>query len=481
MWCLLREAVRRDSGFARNRQGGASPEEGDTAELLVTIAFNLKELDLVVEWPTMWLREAGVVLLDCEHRTPPAQEHGYPYVGIPQIKDGRIQLDGARRITRKHFDEWTRKAKPEVFDVVLSRRCNPGETAFVTNGVHFALGQNLVLLRSDGTRVFKPFLRWLVRSPAWWDQVSKYINVGAVFDSLKCADIPGFRLPIPALNEQRAIAQILGTLDDKIESNRRMSETLEAMARALFKSWFVDFDPIRAKMEGRDPGLPQPLADLFPDRLVDSELGEIPEGWAARTLGDLCLKPQYGYTTSAKDQSVGPKFLRITDINKQAWIDWKSVPYCELSECQFEKYRVHRGDVLIARMADPGHGVVIEEEQEAVLASYLIRFRPLEQRNIRIIQYWLQSQTYWNLVRGRSAGTTRVSLNAKVLGGFPLLVPADSIASSFTNYIDQFRANVVANAIEMRTVTATRDALLPRIISGEIHLREAEKVVEAVA
>ena len=83
--------------------------------------------------------------------------------------------------------------------------------------------------------------------------------------------------PPPA--EQRAIAHILGTLDDKIELNRRMNETLEAMARALFKSWFVDFDPVRAKAEGRDPGLPKPLADLFPDRFVDSELGEIPEGW----------------------------------------------------------------------------------------------------------------------------------------------------------------------------------------------------------
>ena len=84
---------------------------------------------------------------------------------------------------------------------------------------------------------------------------------------------------VPPLDEQRAIAHILGTLDDKIELNRRMNETLEAMARALFKSWFVDFDPVRAKAEGRDPGLPKPLADLFPARFVDSELGEIPEGW----------------------------------------------------------------------------------------------------------------------------------------------------------------------------------------------------------
>ncbi len=100
------------------------------------------------------------------------------------------------------------------------------------------------------------------------------------------------RLPLPPLAEQRAIAHILGTLDDKIELNRRMSETLEAMARALFKSWFVDFDPVRAKAEGRDPGLPPPLADLFPDRLVDSELGEMPEGWELKASANRAL-PQW--------------------------------------------------------------------------------------------------------------------------------------------------------------------------------------------
>ena len=94
------------------------------------------------------------------------------------------------------------KPTPRPFDVVLSRRCNPGDTGFVSPGyVEFALGQNLVLLRSDGQRVLQPFLRWLVRGPEWWHQVDKYINVGAVFDSLKCADIPGFRLPIPTASQ----------------------------------------------------------------------------------------------------------------------------------------------------------------------------------------------------------------------------------------------------------------------------------------
>jgi hypothetical protein len=96
-------------------------------------------------WPVRTLREANVALIDCDHRTPPAQEEGYPYVTIPQLKNGRIELLNARRISREHYFEWTRKAKPSAYDVVLSRRCNPGETAFVPPDVEFALGQNLVV------------------------------------------------------------------------------------------------------------------------------------------------------------------------------------------------------------------------------------------------------------------------------------------------------------------------------------------------
>ncbi len=121
---------------------------------------------------------------------------------------------------------------------------------------------------------------------------------------LNSDELKGLDVLLPPEPEQRAIAHILGTLDDKIELNRRMSETLEAMARALFKSWFVDFDPVRAKMEGRDPGLPKPLADLFPARLVDSELGEIPEGWEVRPLGDL-LEFAYGKALKAEDRRDG--------------------------------------------------------------------------------------------------------------------------------------------------------------------------------
>ncbi len=273
------------------------------------------------------------------------------------------------------------------------------------------------------------------------------------------------------INEQRAIAHILGTLDDKIELNRRMNETLEAIARALFKSWFVDFDPVRAKMAGDDTGLPPHIAALFPDRLVDSELGEIPAGWEVSTLGQMCHKPQYGYTASAEESKVGPKFLRIKDINKSPWIQWGDVPYCRIDDDLLEKYLIQEGDVLVARMADPGHSVVIERHPEAVFASYLIRFQPIHENYVRYIQFWMRSNSYWELVKARGTGTTRRSLNAKVLSKFPVVLPSNTLLDLFQSQTDSFRGRIVANTEESSSLGELRDTLLPKLISGELRVK----------
>ena len=339
--------------------------------------------------------------------------------------------------------------------------------AFMANG-KFWVNNHAHIVRGNSkadTRFLKYALSVL--------DISGYLT-GSTMPKLTQGNMNRIELLTPPLSEQRAIAHVLGTLDDKIELNRRMNETLEEMARAVFKSWFVDFDPVQAKIDGRWrpgeslPGLPAEHYDLFPDRLVDSELGPIPEGWEVKALGDLCNKPQYGYTASAKGEPVGPKFLRITDINKLSWVDWTSVPYCEVSEQDRCKYQLRYGDILIARMADPGHGILVEESPEAVFASYLIRFRPVNELHARILQYWLKSEGYWEIVHSRGAGTTRISLNAKVLGEFPLIVPPDSIASEFSHNIDSIRSIITNNVAESNTLAEHRDSLLPRLVSGEV-------------
>ena len=204
-------------------------------------------------------------------------------------------------------------------------------------------------------------------------------------------------------------------------------------------------------------------------------MGEIPAGWTVKTLGDLCHKPQYGYTASAKSEPVGPRFLRITDINKESWVSWSRVPHSEATDDELSKYRLAKGDVLIARMADPGHGILVEEDVEAVFASYLIRFKPIRSSDARILQYWLRSDAYWQLVRGQASGTTRVSLNAKVLSRFPLVVTRDAVASTFAAVAGALRDRLVRSVTEMQLLASMRDALLPKLVSGELRVSVRER------
>ncbi len=348
-----------------------------------------------------------------------------------------------------------------------------GKTAWVSGLADEAIGHGsteFIVLSSREGITDPQFVYYLARSPEFRSYAIGQMTGTSGRQRVPTDAVEQFEFPLPPLDEQRAIARVLGALDDKIELNRRMSATLEAMARALFKSWFVDFEPVRAKAAGRPSGLPPALDALFPASFEASELGEIPSGWGVGTLGGLCEKPQYGYTQSAKMEPIGPKFLRITDINKRAWVEWESVPHCEISASDFTKYRLHDGDVLIARMADPGHGCMIEGDPQAVFASYLIRFRPVHRRYARFLQYWLRSDRYWELVSGRGAGTTRVSLNAKVLRDFPLVVPSATVLQAFGSRVCGLRDRVVANADEARTLAAQRDTLLPRLLAGELRV-----------
>jgi type I restriction enzyme S subunit len=170
---------------------------------------------------------------------------------------------------------------------------------------------------------------------------------GSVQDNINLATLDRLRFPLPPLSEQRAIAHILGMLDDKIELNRRMNETLEAMARALFQSWFVDFDAVRAKAESRDPGLPKHLADLFPDRFEDSGLGDIPAGWDVGTLGDMVgFLP--GYAFKSKDWiEQGVPVVKIGSI-KPGIVDLNEVSYVsEKVAEEARRYRLKVGDIVI--------------------------------------------------------------------------------------------------------------------------------------
>jgi type I restriction enzyme S subunit len=429
-------------------------------------------------WRTLSLRDAGVVLIDCVHKTPLAVDTGYPYIAIPQMKNGRIDFSDARRISRDDFIEWTKKARPQVHDVVLSRRTNPGVTATFGESCEFALGQNLVLLRADGRFVCPEFLRWLTVSPAWWSQIEKYNNVGAVFDSLRCADVPSFELPIPPLREQGAIASILSALDDKIDINHRMNKTLEAMARAIFKDWFVDFGPTRAKMEGRGLALAPKIWSLFPKQL-DRE--GTPEGWTKEQLlkhahllsggTPKTAEPAYWggpiQWASAKDVSqCGERFLLETE---------RSITERGLEESS-TRIIPSLSTVVVARGATTGRFCMFGSEIAMNQTCYALSTKTAR-------PFWINC-IFASLVDSivhAAHGSVFDTITTKTIESAATIVPCDALLDEFENVVGPLFSKILKNTEVSRTLAATRDLLLPKLMSGELRLREAEKAIEAVA
>ena len=429
-------------------------------------------------WKRTSLREAGVTLIDCDHRTPPAADSGYPYVAIPQLKEGRIVLNDVRRISPEHFAEWTRKAKPQHHDVILSRRCNPGETAYVPAGLECALGQNLVLLRADGKMLFPPFLRWLVRGTDWWEQVRTFINVGAVFDSLKCADIPNFSMPLPPLAEQKAIAAVLGALDDKIELNRRMNATLEAMARALFQSWFVDFDPVRAKLDGRPPAALDPAtAALFPEHFAHGEHDMLPVGWRLAAIEEVCAIN--AWTLGKNDDLETLEYVEISEVSRGNIANIATYPRGD--EPSRARRRLRHGDTVLSTVR-PDRG------------SYFLALKPPENRVASTgFAVLTPTKVPWSFLHaamtmpevsdhlGQMAdGGAYPAVRPEIIGAMQVALPdAPKILEAFHRTCSPLFEQAEANRSQSRTLATLRDTLLPKLLSGELSVAEVGKEVPA--
>ena len=424
-------------------------------------------------WDRLTLKSAGVVLIDCDHRTPSAAESGYPYIAIPQLKDGHIALDGARLISESDYSDWTKKLSPQGHDVIVVRRCNSGDSAHVPEGLQCAIGQNLVVLRADGTRVLPQYLRWLVRGTEWWDEVGKYINVGAVFDSLRCRDIPNFSLPIPSLDEQREIATILASLDDRITLLRETNATLEGIAQALFKSWFVDFDPVRAKMEGREPeGMDEATAGLFPDSFEESELGLVPKGWRVQSLDKIAsflngLALQKFPPTGQNDLPV----IKIAQLRKG-----DSVGADKASRYINPEYIVKSGDVLFSWSGSLE--VEIWCGGDGALNQHLFKVTS-EKFPKWFYFFWTRQHLADFRQTAASKATTMGHIQRGHLTAAKVLVPNDAVIGAATAVLGPIVELLIENSLRIQNLASMRDTLLPRLISGQLRVTGALEELEA--
>ena len=267
--------------------------------------------------------------------------------------------------------------------------------------------------------------------------------------------IKRFRFSRPPLEEQRAIAHVLGALDNKIELNRRMNETLEAMARALFKSWFVDFDPVRARAKGLDPGLPKPVADLFPDRLESSELGMIPAGWEVKKLEDVLAELETGGRPKGgvSEFTTGVPSIGAESIVGLGAFDFSKTKYVPLEYFdRMKKGRVRSRDVLLYK--DGGRPGEFEPHvtlfgdgfpfEACAINEHVYRLRAIDGFGQNLLFCWLSSDLVMDEMRVKGTGVAIPGLNSTQVKSLTTLVPAPQVSKDFEALVEPLIGCVLA-------------------------------------
>jgi type I restriction enzyme S subunit len=409
------------------------------------------------------------------HATKPSELalNGVPVIKIAELNRGIM--------------EETDRIPPEL--VEEKHWVTPGDLLFAWSGsvgIYRYAGPKAALNQHIFRVVAKPgidqgFLRYLLLScvPLFQLHVQdKRTTMGHVTKK----DLQRIRVRIPPLREQRAIAHILGTLDEKIELNRRMSETLEAMARALFKAWFVDFEPVRAKMEGRWqrgqslPGLLAHLYDLFPDRLVDSELGEIPEGWRVVELGQVIeINP---HRTLRKGQCA--PYLDMASMPTRGHVPLRVVERPYTSGTRFTN-----GDTLLARITpclENGKTAFVDflaPNEVGWGSTEFIVLRPKPPLPAEFGYCLARDPDFREFAIQSMTGTSgRQRVQPEALARYLLVVPSDDVAKAFGALVEPWFRKASASERESRTLAALRDALLPKLIRGEIRVKDAERFLK---
>ncbi|HGP1142496.1 TPA: restriction endonuclease subunit S [Pseudomonas aeruginosa] len=411
------------------------------------------------EFTVLTLEDCLDALIDYRGKTPRKTDFGIPLITAKVVKSGRIDAPN-EYIAEEDYEAWMTRGYPQIGDVVLTTEAPLGEVAQI-KFLPVALAQRIVTLRGKRDLLDSGYLLYLMQSQEMQGKLLGRSS-GTTVIGIKQSELRKIQLALPPIGEQRIIAHVLGKLDDKIELNRQQNETLEAMARSLFKAWFVDFEPVRAKLDGRWqrgqslPGLPAHLYELFPERLVDSELGEIPEGWGVGPLEKL-LVLQRGF-----------------DLPNQSRIEGE-IPVIAAGGIN--------GTHNEAMVKGPG----VVTGRSGVLGNVFLELG----------DYWPLNTTLWvkefraakpcyayELLRCFdfkmfNAGSAVPTLNRNHIHVLPQVIPPSKVVGIFESMAMALYEDIVANNLESRSLAQIRDTLLPKLISGELRVSNTQLNVGA--
>ncbi|MBF0503439.1 MAG: restriction endonuclease subunit S [Candidatus Riflebacteria bacterium] len=414
-----------------------------------------------------------------------SQLHASDYVstGIPSVMptnigENRIIEDGIVRITEADANRLAQH-RLRIGDIVYSRRGDVEKRALIREREDgWFCGTGCLKVRLGSGVVDPLFASMFLGHPCIREWIVRHA-IGATMPNLNTSIMSAVPFVVPPLAEQKAIARILGTLDDKIELNRKMNATLESMARALFQSWFVDFDPVRARLDGRTPvGMDKATADLFPAAFQDSALGHIPQGWSVEPVGEVVVcvgggtpstaEPKYWeggthHWATPKDlSSLQAPFLLNTDRK-----------LTDAGVAKVSSGLLPEGTLLLSSRAPVGY-LAIAAMPVAINQGFIA-----VKCNKRATNFFMLNWCQANMaeIESRATGTTFAEISKQNFRPIRVVVPPEKLMADFTLIVFPLYVQIKSNLYQSRTLATLRDTLLPKLLSGELRIKDAERIV----
>lgn len=454
----------------------------------------------------MLLEDWMAAIIDYRGKTPRKTTSGIPLVTAKIVKNGRIEAP-EEFIAEADYDDWMRRGIPEPGDVVLTTEAPLGEVAQLDD-TKIALAQRIITLRGKPDLLDNTYLRFALQSAPIQEQLRGRAS-GSTVSGIKQSELRKLVLRFPPVDEQRRVAEVLVTLDDKIDLNRRINQTLEAMAQAIFKSWFVDFDPVKAKIaaieQGEDPPraamraisgktdaeldqMPREHHDqlaataaLFPDAMEESELGEIPKGGAVSTIGEM-VEIAGGATPDTKNESYWnpPEYFWTSPKD----LSGAQSPVLLSTERKISTAGLSRigsgllpkGTLLMSSRAPIGY-LAITQIPVAINQGYIAMLPGGKLPPLYLLMWCQQNMEE---IKGQANGSTFMEISKKAFRPMLVINPGSVVLDRFIETVAPLFGKLSEGVKESSQLAELRDTLLPKLLSGELHIPDAECSMEEV-
>ncbi len=387
----------------------------------------------------------------------------HPYIRIVDMKNGSVDVTNLMYVPEQVFESISRYtiSKNDLYISIVGTIGIVGSIPAELDGANLTENAAKIIITDKDVDV--EYVKAYLLSHYGQQEISKR-TVGSTQPKLSLFRIADIPVPLPPLPEQRAITAVLGSLDDKIELNRRMNQTLEAIAQALFKSWFVDFDPVRAKQEGRAPdGMDAETAALFPSEFEDSELGQIPKEWTISNLGAIAANVRR--QASPAQIAPGTHYIGLEHMPRQsiALDSWASA-----DGVASDKFRFERGNILFGKLRPYFHKVGMAAV-DGVCSTDIVVLEPTSSEWLSFLLAHVSSKAFVKYT-DTGEGSKMPRTNWYRMSSYPVVLPSENVALAYNSLILPLLHRIQVNIQEGRSLATIRDILLPKLISGEIRV-----------